>query len=661
MTTWLLTLWAFGAVAQTPAAASQSQPASQSQSVRRPDRPAPPAVWGIGEGFRVDPISGRVREEWRLDGDPIPTDFNYTHKNLAWDARTSRVTLNAARDEVVACQVQIRGPASGVTVTCSDLKGPGLLKPPVIQAGRDIEIFKEWYLNVRQNSSNKDSTTAGYSMGLGWYADALIPATAAGGFGQPFDIPDKMNNIPGQNWQSVWIDIYVPRDIPAGQYNGTVTITGAGLKTHKLPLALTVHDVTLSPDYAVEVGLNNYGSIGNKGPNVRLRYYQTAHRHRMAIHEHYIGLKVQGQGEQMTGVWDKYDDEMGKYLDGTAFTDKYDYRGPGEGRPMRWIYLPFEIAGSHAWPMPKAAMHTAEYDAAVVAMLRNFDKHFREKGWTRTDLMFFINGLDEPTKPEAVDNIRYFGDLVKSAGVDRAYYRGDINHQHDIQKVIPGYTEKMMLDTLAPVIDLWCCVADFLRTDFGVLLKTRQERPHTVLWFYQNREPSVGGYTLDDETIGLATWPVIAWKYGLNGCILWECTFAGPSKNLWVDPVNSEHPERGSVHNLAGQLIYPAYPGKEGITEPVASVRLKSFRRGAQDAEYLRLLEQSAGRDAAMKRLSAVMGHCLYEPRRPYGAAGDWSHNPEDWNRMRIAVLQAIADSNHGKAKVQPAGGQRQP
>jgi hypothetical protein len=259
--------------------------------------------------------------------------------------------------------------------------------------------------------------------------------------------------------------------------------------------------------------------------------------------------------------------------------------------------------------------------------------------------MFFVNGLDEPTKPEAIDGIRYFGDLVKSADVPRVHYRGDINHLHDIQKVISGYSEQRMLDQLSPVITLWCCVADFLRTDFAVLLNLKKQNPNEVLWFYQNREPSVGGYTLDDETIGLATWPVICWKYGLDGCILWECSFTGPSKNIWIDPVNSEHPERGSVHNMAGFVIYPAFPGREGIIEPVASIRLKSFRRGAQDYEYLRLLEQAADRPAAMQMLDAVMGHCLYEPHRPYGAPGDWSHNPEDWNRMRMDVLKVIGES----------------
>jgi len=31
------------------------------------------------------------------------------------------------------------------------------------------------------------------------------------------------------------------------------------------------------------------------------------------------------------------------------------------------------------------------------------------------------------------------------------------------------------------------------------------------------------------------------------------------------------------------------------------------------------------------------------EDSRSYGAAGDWSHNPEDWNSFRRELLQAIA------------------
>ncbi|MCX6621196.1 MAG: DUF4091 domain-containing protein [Acidobacteria bacterium] len=560
---------------------------------------AAPQVWVIGEGFRVDPLTGRVREEQRTDGNPLPAAFDYTQHNLAWDSAARRIRLAAARNELVAYQLQVRGPARNVKVIHGDLQGPGLIRSSV-----DVEIFQQWYLNVKVNSSNKYSATAGYNLGKGWYADALIPmnATAA------FDIPDQNNAIPGQQWQGVWVDIY------------------------------TVYPATLSDDYAVEVGLNNYGGIGRKGSEMRLRYYQMARRHRMAIHEHYIAPRLEGG----TPVWKEYDAEMGKYFTGEAFTSRHGYRGPGEGKPLRWAYLPFEILKMHAWPLPGSAAHTPEYDATVRRLLKGFAGHFQDQGWTATSLMFFINGLDEPTKAEVLENIRYFGELARSVNAPGVYYRSDINHLHDIQNMIPGWTEQRMLNKLSPVVNLWCSVADFQRTDFSVLLDLKKQDPKQVVWFYQNREPSVGGYTLDDETIGLATWPVIAWKYGIDGAILWECCFAGPSRNLWVDPNNTVDRGKGLTHNLAGQVIYPAYPGKTGITEPVAGIRLKSFRRGAQDYEYLRLLARSAGREEAMKRLSRVLGDSLHRPNRPYGAPGNWSHNPEEWNLWRLEVLKTL-------------------
>ena len=83
-----------------------------------------PSIWVIGEGFRIDPITGRLREHQRLDGDPIPSDLDYTRHNLAWNADAGLVTLSAVRNEVVACQILIPGPATGVTVAAADLVGP---------------------------------------------------------------------------------------------------------------------------------------------------------------------------------------------------------------------------------------------------------------------------------------------------------------------------------------------------------------------------------------------------------------------------------------------------------------------------------------------------------------------------------------------------------
>jgi hypothetical protein len=87
---------------------------------------------------------------------------------------------------------------------------------------------------------------------------------------------------------------------------------------------------------------------------------------------------------------------------------------------------------------------------------------------------------------------------------------------------------------------------------------------------------------IDEEGIGFRTWPWIAWKYGLQGCVYWEFMYNGQSKDPWMDPDSTTDP--GKTLNGTGYLCYPAKPG---VPEPIPSIRLKSFRRGSQDYEYL--------------------------------------------------------------------------
>ncbi|MEW6754615.1 MAG: hypothetical protein AB1505_27075, partial [Candidatus Latescibacterota bacterium] len=163
-----------------------------------------PRVWAIGEGFRIDPLIGRAREEQRRDGNPLPAGFDYHRASSAWDAGARRIRLHAARNEVVAFQLQVRGPARGVSVTCSDLTGPG----GAIRAAQDVAVFKQWYTHVAENSTSQGSTTAAWHQGPGWYPDALVPVSSGEGGGQPFDIPDQVNEVDGQRWQALWVDVY---------------------------------------------------------------------------------------------------------------------------------------------------------------------------------------------------------------------------------------------------------------------------------------------------------------------------------------------------------------------------------------------------------------------------------------------------------------------
>jgi hypothetical protein len=158
-------------------------------------------------------------------------------------------------------------------------------------------------------------------------------------------------------------------------------------------------------------------------------------------------------------------------------------------------------------------------------------------------------------------------------------------------------------------------------------------------WFYQNREPSVGPVHIDEEGIGFRTWPWIAWKYGLQGCVYWEIMYYGQSKDVWVDPDSTTDP--GKTLNGTGFLCYPAKPG---LREPITSIRLKSFRRGSQDYEYLRLLSEknSEGHKKAEQIVNTVLFSALHKTKKGYGEPGDWSHNPEDWERARLALANEL-------------------
>ena len=51
--------------------------------------------------------------------------------------------------------------------------------------------------------------------------DPLIPLMnpyEGGNLGQPFDVPAEQS-------QPVWLDVYIPEGTPAGTYTGTVTVT----------------------------------------------------------------------------------------------------------------------------------------------------------------------------------------------------------------------------------------------------------------------------------------------------------------------------------------------------------------------------------------------------------------------------------------------------
>jgi hypothetical protein len=87
------------------------------------------------------------------------------------------------------------------------------------------------------------------------------------------------------------------------------------------------------------------------------------------------------------------------------------------------MILPFEVLEGHAWPMDGKYAETDRYNQAVIAMFRDFEKHFHDRGWTKTKPIVFYQAMDEPKTERAFDQIRYFGELLRLSKTRTLKYR----------------------------------------------------------------------------------------------------------------------------------------------------------------------------------------------------------------------------------------------
>ncbi|MEH1968337.1 DUF4091 domain-containing protein [Nostoc sp.] len=160
----------------------------------------------------------------------------------------TRIDLYAARGEYEPFQIGIRAPNNGLTnvnVSVSDLSGPN----NQLISNKNITLYREHYVHVTHSSPNEKGSS-NPPLGTGWYADGLIP------FVNPENQADIKGaeldavpfNLKARNNQPIWVDIFVPRDAQAGQYQGTFTVSSdQGVVTGKINLKVWNFELPIKP------------------------------------------------------------------------------------------------------------------------------------------------------------------------------------------------------------------------------------------------------------------------------------------------------------------------------------------------------------------------------------------------------------------------------
>ena len=570
-------------------------------------------VWAVPDMVKIDPVTG----------DLLESKFFKDHRssNSVWDADSSTVALFGSRNEFVAFQlaIEVDKPLEDVTVTVERPLFSKSALPEIFGENGALHLYREWFVPDTECKSGEGD----------WYPDPLIP------YSGPLEIPSTDNSVPGQKVQPFFVDIYIPHFARSGQHRGELAVEAAG-KRQVIHIELEVLPLRLPDELNFVVDLNCYGGV-NSGWDLQRgtpEYRKLEHAYHRMAHVHRTNLDVLGYshngsttpdhapplegegGETRVSSWADWDAHFSPLLDGSAFADL-----PRAHVPVPMLYLPFfenwpgsvrrsykhddptvpetqeqyqQIISRHALESePIQDSFSQEYQDRYVAVTGEFAKHIRKNNWSQTRFAVYFNNkyywkrpsqggrgiswwlLDEPNHRDDVLAISFLGHLTK-LGLEE-YPEVPIVLRTDISRV------EWIRDLMPEQIDLNCISRRFFQKNR--YLMNDRKRFGKEYWNYAtSNHPR-------ESNLSMRAWCWRVYLSGGDGLLPWNAVRGG---RAW------ERAEQLTVF----------YPGnKFGVQEPFASMRLKAYRRGQQDIEYLILLADKDGwdRDAVVHVASTAL------------------------------------------------------
>lgn len=546
----------------------------------------------VDELDKVQPVTLR----WLPEQSP-----GYLSANHLWSSREGKVRLHAARNEFVAFQIIV---SSRVGVTPSlRFEGPA--------ASRVKTEFGRYALVMSKQ---------------GPLPDPIVPLGGTDDTG----VTDATATV-----QSLHAEIYVPHDTPPGEHRGKLTLSTAQ-GSLSLDVSLKVWGFTLPDVLSFLPEMNCYGLPGGE-----LAYYRLAHRHRTVLNRvpySQGGSVAEGCAPRWDGRqfdWAAWDRRFAPLFDGSAFAGL-----PRDRVPIEAFYLPLH----ENWPTPMASNYNGDYWAdrafkqgyrqAFVEASRQFTDHAEKKGWSGTFFQCFLNNkvdfkrdgwskgsspwlLDEPAGFQDFWALRYFATAFHE-GVRKALpIRAKMAFRADISR--PQW-QRDSLDGLLDYNVVSGVMREYPRIVFG-----RQQAEKQILIEYGSTNP------VEESNVQPAAWCLDAWTLGVDGVLPWQTV---GNANSWVE----------------ADTLSVLYPGRRGGA-PVPSVRLKAYRRGQQDVEYLTLLSQAtkeprwavAARVRETLKLAGHRGASGSAATEDAGLIRFESLRPQDLWALRVRVGEALS------------------
>ncbi len=508
--------------------------------------------------------------------------------------------IQAARNEWEPFQVVVAAGKEDVQVTkaeISDLAGPAGAK-----IGNDrIKLYREEYVRVRRPTRRAE-------LPPGLYPDALVPFVnpitgesigprrrVQERWGGPTTVEGhEMHALPfdvfrGQN-QPIWVDIHIPKDAPAGVYQGTFRIRARRGLSAEIPVKLTVWDFTL-PDGPTH--RNHFGHFRNvaryfdisrdsdKFKEIEMRYCRAMAEHRLNPPlPHYLLPEVNNDGSLT--VAPEHHEALKKFITDLHVTDFEIPRAP-------FARLRVSASDANYKHIPPAEKEKAQ------KYYREYYEYLKQNGWSDRAYAYL---WDEPNLKENYEQVLVLGALVHEAVPELKCLVVEQTYPHD-----PTWPD------IDPAIDIWCPLWAFI--DRKTILEKISHGDE--VWSYTALVQPAPRYHPEYERLKdfdppywhidrpLIVYRVPTWinrQYGITGLLYWSTV------TTVLDPWNNPTFSHSGHFNGGGYLFYPGVPC--GIDGPVSSMRLKNLRDGMEDYEYFVLLERAAGQEAVKKLVDKI-------------------------------------------------------
>lgn len=489
------------------------------------------------------------------DGKSVPTtSATYTDVNSIWNSNQHIITLSAAKNEFIGFQIVFKG--TKANEACFSIKWEN--------SNENTLLPQSKFYRFKRVETPK-----------GQMIDPTIPV----GVNESVQLQEGID--------SVYCELLTPEGMESGTYKGKLYITDLKDNALELSINLNVWNFSLPNELNFLPEMNCYSL-----PEKEREYYRLAQVHRTYINRvPYSHRGVVGDGlaplwneQNKTFDWNNWEQRFGQYFDGSAFADL-----PRGAVPIEAFYLPlFEnfpgnifngFKGVNTWPDSNA--FTAEYCEDLKLGIKGFVRQIEERNWNKTRFLFFLNNkvdykrngwshasspwlLDEPASYRDFAALEFFGaalrDSLKEIGSDNSIkYRADISR--------PQW-ERNSLDS---VLDVYVVGGDVFRK-YNRIVRERSVNNKRLLYTYgTTAAPQESAYQP-------VFWALDAWSMGADGVVPWQTI---GNEDSW----------------RIGDELALFYPGTNECNDVVIpSLRLKAYRRGEQDVEYLTLLLKATAR-----------------------------------------------------------------